>query len=707
MNWQGNRLNCSHCHLPVRDDGQEREIDGETHPFCCYGCYLAFQVSHGRGEESEAAWLLIRIGVGAFLAMFIMLFSLLLYSNTLGPQEDRLVQIVHVLLWALATPVTIVLGEPFVRGAWRAARHGRANADTLVSVGALAAYGYSAWQTANGGAEVYFDTATMVLVLFTVGRYLEASGRARTARSLAPMLAAERAHATVVVDGRDSERAVRDIRPGTVVRVRPGERMSIDGIVIEGRSQCDEAVLSGQHDPRFKRPGSPVCAGSVNGAGQLLVRTTAAGADTRWGRIGRFVNEALHRKSLTGEIVDRAATVFVPLVIALAAITLFYGHPDDPERGLLAALAVLVVACPCALGLAAPLATALGLGQAAERGILIRGGGVLERLAGVKAIAFDKTGTLTGGKMRLRQVIVADASREDVLRRAAGLAQGSEHPLAAGIGDAAKAMRVTPLPHRDIEARPGAGVSGNHAGGTTAMGSAAFMRTLGWSVPARLADGGLGADTPVYVAWDGAARGLLGLADTPLASAKPVVAALQDGGAAIALLSGDAEAATKRMAQAVGIETCQAALSPEDKVAALRDWKQRHGTVAMVGDGMNDGPVLAAADVGIAVGGATDLARETADAVLPKGALERLPWLMRLAARVRGTIYVNVAWALGYNAVALSLAASGLLLPVIAAALMAGSSFLVVLNSLRLGRSSEPLPSAERAPLAGAGIPSA
>ena len=690
-------MGCSHCHLPVRRDGQQREIDGETYRFCCYGCCLAFQVGRGQGEESEAAWLLVRLGVGAFLAMFIMLFSLLLYSNTFSPEEGRLVRIVHVLLWALATPVLIILGQPFLYGAWQAVRQGCANADILVIIGASSAYVYSAWQVVAGADAVYFDTVSMVLVLFTVGRYLEAAGRARAARSLAPMLAPERARATVVVDGGDREQAVRDIRPGAVVRVRPGERLPVDGVVLEGCSHCDEAVLSGQHDPRAKRPESPVYAGSVNGAGQLLVRATAVGADTRWGQIGRYVSQALDRKSLVGEIVDRAATGVVPLVILLALATLFYWHQGSFERGLLAALAVLVVACPCALGLAAPLVTAIGLGQAAQRGILLRGGGVLERLAGIQVVAFDKTGTLTGGAVCLRQCLAVGASRQELLRRAAGLAQGSEHPLAAGIRHAAEAMRLQPLPHRDIQARPGQGVVGRYEGDAAAMGSAALMQALGWAVPARLREQGmtaLHADTPVYVAWQGAVRGRLGLTDTLSASAEPTVAALGRGGLVTGLLSGDTEAAVRCVAEAVGIETWRCALSPEDKVAALRDWTRRHGPAAMVGDGMNDGPVLAAASVGIAVGGATDLARETAEVVLPEGALEQLPWLLRLARLARRTIYANIAWALGYNVVALSLAASGLLLPIFAAALMAGSSLLVVVRSLQLGRMSEVPPSA-------------
>ena len=407
---------CSHCLLPVRNYGQQREVGGETHTFCCYGCCLAFQVSHGEREEPEAAWLLIRLGVGAFLAMNIMLFSLLLYSGTLVPADDSLVQAIHVLLWILATPVLVILGGPFIHSAWQEARHGRITADTLVSIGALAAYSYSAFQVLIEAATVYFDTATMVLVLFTLGRYLEAVGRVRTARSLVPMLEAERALATVIRDGQDTEQPVTAVRPGAVVRVRPGARVPVDGVVVEGHSACNEAVLTGQSEDQWKQPGSIAHAGSVNGTGQLLIRATLAGDDTQWIRMSRQIREMLVHKSLMGQLVDRTAAVFVPAVIVLAVGTVYYWNNQGSfDQAWMAGLAVLVVACPCALGLAAPLATALGLGQTAQRGVLIRGGVVFERLAQIKAVAFDKTGTLTTGELEVMRVTTVDGEELDVL----------------------------------------------------------------------------------------------------------------------------------------------------------------------------------------------------------------------------------------------------------------------------------------------------
>jgi Cu2+-exporting ATPase len=315
---------CSHCLLPIGRLGRQREVNGEAHWFCCYGCCLAYQVHHGERDEPEAATLLIRLGVGGFLAMNIMLFSLLLYSGTFDPTDGDLLRIVHAVLWALATMLLIVLGGPFIRGAWQDARQGRLSSDTLVSIGALAAYGYSAFAVMSGGSKVYFDTATMVLVLFTLGRYLEAQGRVRALRSLAPMLAAERATVRVVVDGVDTTQPVSAVRPGVVVRILPGERIAVDGVVIEGRSDCDEAILTGQAKAQLKEPGVRVHAGSINGPGQLLVRATAAGTNTRWIQISRVVCDALARKSLLGDTIDRVAAIFIPFVLLLAAGTLWF-----------------------------------------------------------------------------------------------------------------------------------------------------------------------------------------------------------------------------------------------------------------------------------------------------------------------------------------------------------------------------------------------
>jgi Cu2+-exporting ATPase len=686
---------CSHCLLPIRGRGHDRRVQGEDHRFCCYGCCLAFQVSRGEAEESEAAWLLIRLGIGAFLAMNIMLFSLLLYSGTFEQADGDVRQVVHLVLWALATPVLVILGWPLFLEAWRAAAERCLTAATLISLGTGMAYAYSALAVATGGAEVYFDTATMLLVLFTVGRYLEAAGRARAMRDLAPMLAPERESVTVVDGGGELRVSARQVAAGSLVLVRPGERVTVDGVVVEGSSHVDEAVITGESRPVSKVPGSPALAGSINHEGALLVRTTTAGVATRWAQIARSVRQALAQPSAVQRLADRIAGAFVPAVLVLAGLTVFFwARRTAFGEALLAGLAVLVVACPCGVGLASALATTLGIGRLARRGCLVRGGQVLETLAGVRLVAFDKTGTLTSGTTEVTDIATDGTPADEVLRVAASLERSSEHPLARAIAAAAAQRDLRPTLARRARAVPGCGILGEVEGQPVAVGSDAWFEDLQWPVPVELARRARALEaaeaTLILVGWAGRVRGVLALSDRPLPEARTAVQALRSLGLHTALLTGDRAAAADRIAAEVGVDRCEAGLSPDGKRAYLREWRGRGGRVAMVGDGLNDGPVLAAADVGIAVGSATDLARETADIVLPQGGPRLLPWAIGLSRAVRRTILTNLLWAFGYNSIGLGLAASGHLQPVLAAVLMAGSSLLVVLNSLRLERFGEP-----------------
>ena len=704
---------CSHCLLPIRGRGHERKVQGEDQRFCCYGCCLAFQVARGEGEELEAAWLLIRLGIGAFLAMNIMLFSLLLYSGTFEQADAEVRQVVHVILWALATPVLLILGWPLFQETWRAAADRCLTAASLISLGAGVAYGYSALAVVIGGAEVYFDTATMLLVLFTLGRYLEASGRARAMRDLAPMLAAESEGVTVVDGGAEVRLIARDVTAGTLVLVRPGERIAVDGIVVEGSSHVDEAVITGESRPVAKAPGATALAGSINHDGALLIRSSGAGTATRWAQIARSVRQALAEPSAAQRLADRIAGAFVPAVLVLACLTAFFwARWTAFDQALLAGLAVLVVACPCGLGLAGALATTLGIGRLARRGCLVRGGQVLETLAGVRVVAFDKTGTLTSGTAQVTAIETDGTPADEVLRVAAGLERSSEHPLARAVIAAATQRGLRPALTGPARAVPGRGILGAGDGQQVAAGSGAWLAELGWHLPGGLAHRARGLEAAgsglTYVGWAGQVRGALAFDEALVPGARAVVQALRRLGLQTVLLTGDRAAAADRIATEVGVDRCEPGLSPEGKLAALAAWRGRHGRVAMVGDGLNDGPVLAAADVGIAVGSATDLARETAAIVLPDGGLRLLPWAIELSWAVRRTIISNLLWAFGYNSIGLALAVSGHLRPVLAAVLMAGSSLLVVLNSLRLERFAEPsadpmlddAPASERRPAA-------
>jgi len=687
---------CSHCLLPVGRRGFSRAVNGEGCLFCCYGCCIAHQVKSGSGDASEAAWFLIRLGTGSFLSMNIMLFSLLVYSGAFTGADRRVLPTIHLLLWALATPAVLILGEPFLRETWSQARRGRLTSSALIVLGSLAAYAYSTLAVFHGGGHLYFDTASMVLMLFTLGRYLEAAGRARASRDLAPLLAAEGELATVIEAGQERRRPVRELHAGMLIRVKPGERIPVDGLIVEGCSHTDDAVITGESRQISKSPGASVLAGSINLDGPLLIRNSGAGGDSRWAQICRSVREALRQSSRTQRIADRLVGAFVPLVLALAGITLGYWvHRLPLDEAMLTALSVLVVACPCAVGLAAPMAHSLGIGQLARHGCLVRSPGALEALAGIHLIAFDKTGTLTLGRPRLVDLVSDGVGDDEVLARLAGLERHSEHGLAQAIAFAASARGIDPIVAGEVRILPGRGLRGMVHGEAVAAGSAALMHELGWVVPPALRERAelmaASGHSVVFVGWSvdalaGRARAALSFDDTPLPEARATVEALARLGLRVVLLSGDHAGAAARVAAAVGSDDWQAGLLPEAKRAALDQYRARHGAVAMVGDGLNDGPGLAWADVGIAVGSATDLARETADLVLPADGLWLLPWVVARARAVRSTILANLAWAFGYNLVALTCAVLGLLQPILAAVVMAGSSLLVVLNSLRLER---------------------
>src|SRR4029077_3443526 len=434
---------CSHCLLPIGRRALEQTVNGERCTFCCYGCSIAFQVRHGKTEEWEAAWLLIRLGVGGFLSMNIMLFSLLIYGGVFTGADARLLPYIDILLLALATPAVVVLGGPFLRETLAEGANGRLAPSALIVLGVGAAYAYSTIAVIEKDAQVYFDTATMVLMLFTVGRYLEAAGRARAGGDLEPLLAADREHVVVVEDGFETSRPMREIEAGMTVRVRPGERIAVDGVIIEGVSHADEAVITGESQPVEKGPGSAVIAGSINMEGLLLIRSSGSGTDTRWAQICRSVREALMHRSPILRLADRAVAAAVPGVSILAALTVAYWAQWLPlDRAMLMGVAVLVVACPCAVGLAAPLATSLGIGRLARHGCLVRDASTLEELARVRLLAFDKTGTLTLGKARIVAIESDGIATTEVLAIAAGLERHSEHGLGRAVVRAAADLGI-------------------------------------------------------------------------------------------------------------------------------------------------------------------------------------------------------------------------------------------------------------------------
>jgi Cu+-exporting ATPase len=604
----------------------------------------------------------------------------------------------HLMLppWAqflLATPVQFWIGARFYRAAWKALLAKSGNMDLLVALGTSAAYGLSLYQwLGEGGVHLYFEAAAVVITLVRLGKWLEARAKRQTTEAIRALQALRPATARVRVDGAERDIPIGALKVGDEVVIRPGERIPMDGQVLEGRSHADESMLTGESLPVAKEPGAALIGGAVNGEGLLVARAGAIGAETVLARIIRAVESAQAAKAPIQRLVDRVSAVFVPAIVLIALMTfaLWWGLGGDWRAALINAVAVLVIACPCALGLATPTAIMAGTGVAARHGILIKDAEALELLHGVQVVAFDKTGTLTAGKPRLTAMHALDGDSAAMLALAAAVQQGSEHPLARAVLDAAAGK---PRAASAITAVAGLGVTAVVDGLALALGNERLMAQHGIDTAPLAELAREHAQAGATVSWLGQSApaparliGMLAFADTLKPESFEAVRRLREAGVRTVMVSGDNQGSARHIAAQLGIDEVHAQVLPEAKAAIIAGLRHSGLRVAMVGDGINDAPALAAADIGIAMGGGTDVAMHTAGVTLMRGDPRLLVEAIDISRRTYSKIRQNLFWAFIFNLVGVPLAAFGLLNPMIAGAAMAFSSVSVVSNALLLKR---------------------
>ncbi len=680
---------CFQCGIPITGKPVQYKIDGELKDFCCFGCYLIYKTTGLRGDEGTALAFLGRFGFGYFLAMLVFMLSTYIYGFHMTPDDPQAQMFVGFIKWVivmLATPVMLILGVPILRNALSGGRI-NLNTDTLIAVGAFSAYFLSLYSIFTGGHSFYFETATMILVLVTFGRYLETSSRAKASNFMKELLKLSPEKAIVIRDGKEQEIPKDEIKVGDIVKILPGDKIPADGIVIEGQGHVDESILTGETKPVLKKEGDELFTGTTNIDGSFKIKVHKPAEDWTLNRFINLMKEIRNTKAPINRITDTIAAWFLPVVVSIALGAFIYWYMEEGfEKALIVSMSVLLISCPCAFSIGAPLALWIGLGEAMREGIIIKGADVLEKLSSVKHIFFDKTGTITERNMVVSKAVYDDIS---VLEKACAVEKNSEHPLAKSfVSYLLKNGFKCDKEAEFFKVHFGKGVEGVVDGEKVLIGSRVFMEENGVNLLDRYKEIEEKAknegEIPVFIAIGKEIKGAVSFSQKIKDEAPKAINVLRKLKIYVSVLTGDTPYFAGVLKEKLGIQDVRAGLLPEDKLKAIKEEKSKGKTVAMVGDGINDAPALVEADIGIAMGCGTDLTRESANVSLLSDDLRKVPLMIILAKKVKKVIYTNMFWAFIYNIIGIGLAVMGKLTPIFAALAMVLSSAFVIANSIRV-----------------------
>ncbi|WP_457643471.1 heavy metal translocating P-type ATPase [Persephonella sp.] len=680
---------CFQCGIPITGKPLKYKIDGQYQDFCCFGCYLIYKTTGVRGEESTAVAFLGKFGFGYFFAMLVFMLSTYMYGAHLTPDDPEaqaFVGFIKYIILILATPVMLLLGVPILRNALSDGRI-NLNTDTLIVLGSFSAYFLSVYSVFTGKHSVYFETATMILVLMTFGRYIETSSRAKASNFMKELLKLSPEKATVIRDGREVEVNRDDIKVGDIVKIVPGEKIPADGIVIEGQGHVDESLLTGETKPVPKKAGDELYTGTTNIDGAFKIKVNKPAEDWTLNRFIQIMKEIRATKAPINRVADTIAYYFLPVIVTIAFSAGIYWYLQEGfEKALIVFMSVLLISCPCAFSIGAPLALWIGLSEAMREGIIIKGADVLEKLSTVKTVFFDKTGTITDRNMVVSQAVFEN---DELLKKACCLENNSEHPLAKSfVSFCVKKEVKSQCDVEDFRVHFGYGIEGVVDGEKILIGSRAFMEKNGIKIPEQFEKLEKQAEEkgeiPVFVGTKGSVKGIIVFTQSIRKEAPKVMEVLKKLKIKVGVLTGDTSYFAKILKEKLGISNVRAELLPHEKLKAIEEEKAKGRTVAMVGDGINDAPALAQADIGIAMGCGTDLTRESANISLLSDDLRKVPLSILLAKKVKKVIYTNMFWAFIYNVIGIGLAVMGKLTPIFAALAMVLSSAFVIANSVRV-----------------------